>query len=782
MKRFVASLVIALALAGPAAAVRSRLGPGLLRICRQTNPPGAEITLMTVWKQVSGSTPDRGTCLGRVCVLRVRASSLADLAARPDLLVARLPLVFRPRMDLAGPRAGLNLARLESGLSGKDVLIAVIDTGVDWTHPDFTDDQGRTRVAWLLDQTQPPHGDYPDLEALGGGAVYSADDLQAVLDHGTGPALGAAADVIGHGTHVAGIAAGSDAIYTGAAPRSRLIVVKAINDDLSGFGEERLLEALAFADQAARSEHQPLVVNLSLGTQLGAHDGSDALELALDELAAGQGRAVTVAAGNDLELDLHARASVADPAHPAVFRLQIPASGNPSPYKPESLTVDFWHSGSGRLQVQVVTPSGEATDPIGSAGPLGLDSVTAEGSISIDCLAEPDPINGDLRTLITIAGEAGQPLTAGAWKIVFTGRAARIDGWIGDSNMTNPWPRFLDHVDRTDLVGPPATARNVIAVGAFVTRTEWTDVSGSDWSIDAQEGELTWFSSPGPTRDGRLKPELSAPGLMIAAALSRDSDPRMPISTFYAAGTERNVLADGRHALAGGTSMAAPMAAGAAALILERDPTLTGPEVRDMLAVSTATDEHTGRVLFRNDWGFGKLEARKLVALGNPASRNSNPPDPGQSLCGVAQPWLVPLADAAILAVAVPRDEQGLPLGYGRTVQIEARGAKIEGPIADLGNGIYTAYLSGPGHRGADVHLVCRADGITMQARPRVRLAASYQELTGLGVGGGACNTPGGTGDPTPVVIALLVALLCLRISRRQTRTNRDTYYPWRSL
>jgi subtilisin family serine protease len=769
MKCFAAGILIALALAGspPAQTGLSKLGPGLIRIFQRPDSSSAEITLMTVWKHASDVPADAGPCLGRVCVLRTRASALSDLTARQELVVARMPLVFRPRMNLAGPQAGLNQARNESGLTGNGVLIAVIDTGVDWTHPDFIDGQGRTRVAWLLDQTQPARGEFLDLEAVGGGAVYSAEELQGVLDSGAGPALGAAKDVIGHGTHVAGIAAGSDAVYTGAAPRSRLIVVKAINDDLSGFGEERVLEALAFADRVARREHQPLVVNLSLGTQIGAHDGSDALELALSELAAGQGRVVTVAAGNDFDLDLHARAAVADFAHPAVFRLNIPASGNPSAYKPESLTVDFWHSGSGRLEVVVVTPSGEAVGPVGSAGPYGLETVTADGGLNIDCLAEPDPVNGDLRTLVTIAGEAGQPLTPGAWRIVFSGKAERIDGWIGDSNMTNPWPRFLDHVDRTDLVGPPATALGVIAVGAFVSRTDWTDVTGNDWSVDAQEGELSWFSSPGPTRDGRLKPELAAPGLMIAAALSSDSDPRMPISTFYAAGTQRNVLGDGRHALAGGTSMAAPLAAGAAALILERDPTLSGTVVRDMLAVSTATDEHTGRVLFKDDWGFGKLDALNLVALGE-AGRVPGKPDPEQSLCGVAQPWLMPLADAAIFAVAVPRDAQGLPLGPGRKVEIEALGAKIETPAQDLGNGIYLARLSGPGRRGADVKLVCRADGVTMQAGPRVRLAASYQELFGSGMTGGACNTAGGTSTTTPALLAFLLVWLWRRAGGRR--------------
>ena len=693
-------------------------------------------------------------CTGRVCIINAPPKTLIR---DPDLIAATLPTKYRPRTDRAGVLMGHYSLRAHQGLTGAGTLIAVIDTGLDWTHQDFIDEAGNTRVAWLLDQTAPAAGRYPTLEALGSGAVYSAIDIQRALDGETGPIWDTARDVIGHGTHVAGAAASDDAVYSGPAPGARLVIVKAIEADLSGFTEENVLMALAFIEEIARRERQPLVLNLSLGNHMGAHDGTTPIEVALDDLATGESPriAVVVAAGNERGRAFHARAAACTVCLPIRFKVVVPSGAQPTPERPARIVLDFWHSGSGELAIHVVSPSGQKTDPIGTAGPYGLE----DGEVEMATSQEPHPLNGDHRTTVTLKGEAGQPLSTGVWEVVFEGRAERIDGWVGEYDIAGPGePHFASYIDPSNLVGPPATGLHAIAVGAYVSRNTWQDIEGTERALPADVGALAYFSSPGPTRDGRMKPEVAAPGHAIISSLSNYSDPRAPHSVFYTAGSLRHVI-DENHALLSGTSTASPLVAGLLAQLLQSDPALTADDLQDALSVTATTDPHTGPVLYSPDWGFGKPDAERMFT-------NLTAPDPGAldprtSLCGTTQPWLPPDGLASILAVAVPKDSAGLPLGPNQQVTIEAPGATYEGDVQDFLNGIYTRRLSAQGLRGSEIKITCKANGTRIHATPKVRLAASHQEMSGTGAVGGACNCS--SGNPGFSLLFLLLIALSAR-------------------
>ncbi len=738
---WVLSLLIAPTGAAGPATPDPRLGPRLRLQIRMEPAPAEPLELMTVWSR----PPAGATCVSQVCTQRVWPASLAALQRRPELLWVERPGRYRLRLDEAGPLVGVPAVRDRTGATGRGVLLALIDTGLDWSHPDFIDDTGRTRVAWLLDQSLPATGGHPELEAIGGGAVFAAADLQRVLDTGSGPALGAGRDRIGHGTLVAGIAAGDDAVYTGAAPQARLIAIKALAAGRLDFGQQQVLAGLAFARRVAEQAGQPLVINLSLGSQLGAHDGSEPVELALQALAEAEQPpcAVVVAAGNEGQLAIHARAAVRDGEPPLVLPIVLPGLTEPPAGMVVRVAVDVWYSGQGKLDARLRSPSGWHSEVIGpGSGSWQAVSWSPDGRVGLAASPQPHPLNGDHQIALTLEGEVGLPLSGGRWELELRGAADRVDAWIGEWDLGGAAPpRFGDHLEPDEMVGPPATARSAIAVGSLVGRLRWPGADGREHQLGGVEtGQASPFSVRGPTRDGRLKPEVLAPGQLVAASLSAATDPRDPVSMLYSGGSLRRILPGGRHAVGSGTSMAAPFAAGLCALAFEREPGLRGSQLQARLRASARSDTQSGQALFSPQWGFGKLAARALL----PAAGATTEPAAGdQFLCGAAKSWL-PLDPAQrIWIAAVPRDSAGFALGGGLPVRIEAPGARFAGPVVDRGAGLYLRALRGVGWRGQRLRPRCSLGGVTASARPTVVLGGSRQETTGSGVvgGAGACAT-----------------------------------------
>ncbi len=762
--------------AGGPIAPDPRLGPRLRLQTLRAPAPAEPLDLLTIWSR----PPAGAICVGPVCKQRLRPASLAALQRSPDLLWVERPGRYRLRLDEAGPLIGVPAVRDRTGATGRGVLLALIDTGLDWSHPDFVDDAGQTRVAWLLDQSLPPAGLYPELESIGDGAVFAAADLQRVLDTGNGPALGAGRDRIGHGTLVAGIAAGDDGRYTGVAPKARLIAIKALAAGRLDFGQQQVLAGLAFARRVAEQAGRPLVINLSLGSQLGAHDGSEPVELALQALAEAEQPpcAVVVAAGNEGQLAIHARGAVRAGAQPLVLPIVLPGLTEPPAGMVYRVVVDIWHSGRGRLDASLRAPSGWRSEVIGpGSGAWQAISWSPDGRVGLAATAQPHPFNGDRQIALTLEGEVGLPLSGGRWELELAGSADRVDAWIGEWDLGGAAPpRFGDHLEPDEMVGPPATARSAIAVGSMVGRLSWPGTDGREHRLGGlQTGQASPFSVRGPTRDGRLKPEVLAPGQAVAASLSAATDPRDPISMFYSGGSLRRILPGEHHAVGSGTSMAAPFAAGLCALALEREPGLRGSQLQARLRASSRSDAQSGQALFSPRWGFGKLAARALL----PAAGSTTEPAAGdQFLCGAAKSWL-PLEPAhQIWIAAVPRDSAGFALGGGLPVRIEAEGARFAGPVVDCGAGLYLRALRGVGWRGQRLRPRCSLGEVTASARPTVVLGGSRQEATGSGVvgGAGACSTT--AADHAAPWGLWLLGLVVLRL-RWLSRSSRSKSRPY---
>jgi hypothetical protein len=311
---------------------------------------------------------------GDIAAVTATRAELERLAALPGVIAIEERRLLYPTMDAAGVAVGAPVARAESGLDGRGVLVGVIDTGIDFRHADLRAADGKTRVEALLDVSQTDDFRHPTLAPPGRlwlrGEIDAALAAEAAAQSPAVPVT--QKDANGHGTHVAAIAAANGLAsgqglpagrYVGIAPGADLVIAQGTRGG-STFVETDVLAACGFLRDHAVRLGRPLVLNLSLGGVGGAHDGSSHLELALDELfpADAPGHALVVAAGNEGSLDFHAGAWSLDGEH--VLPLEIAKSNAMD----AAVTVELWYAGE--LSVSVEDPNG-ARSPWVAPGPPG---------------------------------------------------------------------------------------------------------------------------------------------------------------------------------------------------------------------------------------------------------------------------------------------------------------------------------------------------------------------------------------------------------------------------
>jgi subtilisin family serine protease len=488
-----------------------------------------------------------------------------------------------------------------NNVTGAGVIIGFVDTGIDTTHPDFTFPNGTTKILYVWDQTtpgRPPTGfDY--------GYECTSADVQAKSCPET--------DTFGHGTHVAGIAAGSGLAtgnFTGVAPGASIIFVKSgygvCNGASWNFDTTHILDGVSYIVKKAAKLGMHAVISLSLGGNIGAHDGTDPFELALDAIVEA-GTPVVVAAGNQARDNAHIRGQLSQGSN-ATFQVQVQQTT-------VDLQIDVWYSPQDQIDATLTTPDGQhyraPTIPGGVVSNFGNVTTTTSSSNNGDELylevnsTTNLPPNGWSITL-----KATQIQSQGFW-----------DAWTDAVTCSNPGPFFTPgigyEIDSHDTVGIPGTARHVVTVGAYVTNASWTGINGQVYGrTDIAPGGIAPFSSWGPTRDGRIKPDVVAPGTSITSARSNTI-------------REQGGDPDAFHRVLSGTSMATPHVAGAIALMLQYDPHLQAIDIPGILTRTARFDADTG--VFTNGspvWGFGKLDARTatgffrliLVTSGIPSS------------------------------------------------------------------------------------------------------------------------------------------------------------------
>ncbi len=475
---------------------------------------------------------------------------------------------------------GRDVAAPDSHTVEDRCIVGIIDGGIDPLHQAFLGRDGETtRLLFIWDQTG---SNGPPPTKLGFqfdyGVIYEAKDINAALKASSSlviPPYGPADERI-HGTHVASIAAGRRSVDAngnqtcpgGMAPDAPIVfVVPALQAGdggrvSQGFAKSHI-DALSFMNAVARLQALPTVVNVSAGIAAGAHDGSSLLESAFDNFTASghaAGRAIVKSAGNAQEAKQYGRVALANGGNEVV---------HVEPLRPASrqCLVEAWFSSAHEIELTVAEGGGPASVPLSQRNPVvGHDTKYGRATLSYERFHRD---NGDSQILVWL------PKSDDNWTLALSGVAVRgsceIDLWIeGPALLQSP------SLERTLTV--PGSARTVITVAS------------SD-----RGGELIAnTSSRGPTRDGRHKPELFAPGREIRAALA-DS------------GRDSVVLS--------GTSMAAPHVTGAIALLFSRQTRLGRmlPNAAQTSAALAGTARGRDGT-WRPDSGYGLLDTEALLA------------------------------------------------------------------------------------------------------------------------------------------------------------------------
>ncbi len=460
-------------------------------------------------------------------------------------------LVLMSDTDLIG---GLNAPGIEhyrlgtgaflSGLDGSGVVVAVVDSGINWCHSAFRDSEGRTRILYYYDAVS-------DVE-------LSSEDIDTKIGQGD-----CGYDVIGHGTSVAGVIAGDEEPYKGIAPGADLIVVKV--DDRGIIDDTTLIQALNYLKNKRGDLKRPFVVNISLGMFVGPRDGTELLDRKVDEVS-GSGFIVVSAMGNSGSGEVHA----------SIDKLSSTVSVDVSSLVGD--LIEGWYEEGMEIAVKFCQGSSCVSALPGEikTGSIGSCSVTLDNSTL------SSPLNGDgvFYVEFNCVGDFTLELTP------MSGNG-RVDLYLMNGSYFPGVSRFLNLVKKDSYggvygtVGSPASSKKAIAVGAFVSKPSSSNFSGESFK---RLGKVASFSSRGPTRDGRIKPEIVSGGMWVWSA-SPDGSGFVPNA---------------------GTSFSAPVVTGLVALYLQAHPDATPEEVKEWLTSNAILDDPSFSERPNNTYGYGK--------------------------------------------------------------------------------------------------------------------------------------------------------------------------------
>lgn len=459
----------------------------------------------------------------------------------------------------------------ETTLTGKGTVIAILDSGVDYTHPDFRNTDGSTRILAYWDQSLPfIHNHFSINNPYNLGIIFSEEDLNQLLtgannfsffDSSTPTALGSASESLspsedssGHGTHIAGICAGNGRVSNGknqgVAPESSLIVVKLKNDASSVYSDyANLMMAVDFAVRFTNSLFLPLSINISYGSNDGSHTGNSLLELFMEQVSFYGKNIISVATGNEGRTRRHASLNIGSSLTKSSYKKSLSFTIAPGE---RSLYLEIWQVFADDFSYELLAPSGSQSFTF-PATPGIYTYMIADTTIYLT-INNPTPYQPFRQYFLSFNPNASF-IPSGIWTLritsIPTGKIidGRLQFWLPSKDATNSATGFTTpSSDMTFTI--PSTASSVISV------------SGYDSSLDI----FASFSGQGFSNTMHTKPDLCAPAVNILSTAP-----------------------GGGYTIQTGTSMASPFVAGAAALLMQygivqgNDPFLYGEKLKAYL-------------------------------------------------------------------------------------------------------------------------------------------------------------------------------------------------------
>lgn len=438
-------------------------------------------------------------------------------------------------------------------LDGEGTLIGIIDSGIDIFNGDFINDDGTTRIFAIL-----------DLSKSGSVTVYSRLDINNFLN---GSEVTDFSDVLGHGTAVAGICAGNgrSSGLQGIAPECELVIVKLGTGDGYSLSTD-IMRGLKFIKDTAETVNKPVAINISYGTNDGAHDGHSLLESYINSVADSTVCSICIAAGNEGAAGHHYSGRLSD-NKPIAFN----AGGNIN-----NLYMSIWKSFADDVSLVITAPNGEKSGFISYNTRLSLEGVVIDVVFSL-----PMPYEKDTEIYINISGEKQIP--PGIWRLELIPRNVtdgRFDIWLPVTEAVGRETAFTEPDDDITLT-LPSGALKAIAVGGY----------------DQISEKVLGFSGRGYTRESDyIKPDIAAPAYNVQSALT-------------GGGTDVYT----------GTSFAAPHVTGAAALIMQwgivsgRDKFMYGERLKAFLLKGAS--RFTDNTYPNREVGFGRLCFERTMRL-----------------------------------------------------------------------------------------------------------------------------------------------------------------------
>ena len=558
----------------------------------------------TSWQQL-GLTPV--SSFGNTATVRIGMSRIARIAEADGVEYVQVTAAPQPMLDVARAEAGVdmvhNATSLEQPYTGKGVIVGVVDAGFDYTHAAFrSPTDGSLRIKRIWEQKNSSFDGAKAPEKYGYGIELDTPELisKAMGDNSENS----------HGTHVAGIATGSDpyksGAYRGNAHEAEIVLVAV---DLESCTSADISNAIAYIYDYADAADMPCVVNLSLGNHQGPHDGTSTFDTMADAMQ-GPGRLIVGAAGNHRADKFHI-AHTFTSADDTPLRTFVTYKTAPSTVNYGG-DIEIWGESGTDFTVDISAYSLFNKKDVVTATAYPNDGVTdielaryTTGKWTV--ASETSPLNG--KPHVTLSSAITSIRTNHAIAITVTPKSGgKIDIWADNTRLG------LDSKDEEGFTAPgesstiaeiAGTAKRILTVGAYTTRNEYT-VNGAHGTLSETVGEVSSFSSYGPTADGRMKPEISAPGCFIISAVSSNDASGTIMQADNNDSWERTNL----YGYMQGTSMSAPFVAGVVATWLQACPQLTPEQLREVMRSTARKDTFTGTLEEGdNNWGYGKVDA-----------------------------------------------------------------------------------------------------------------------------------------------------------------------------